>query len=150
MICVIKLLNNEPEGFSDLATQILKSVGELDNGPFNRNELKKEIEKYNVIIVRLAQKIDYEIIDCAKNLKVISTATTGLNHIDVDYAHKKNIQVLSQKVIWNFLNPFMLPLNTLGLYYYHLLEKYHKHLIQLRMVIGIVIYLKVENFTKKL
>jgi D-3-phosphoglycerate dehydrogenase len=39
--------------------------------------------------------IGKKLIDAAKNLKVISTASTGTNHIDVDYAEKKGITVLA-------------------------------------------------------
>jgi D-3-phosphoglycerate dehydrogenase len=39
--------------------------------------------------------IGQKLIDAAKNLKVISTASTGTNHIDVNYAGKKGITVLA-------------------------------------------------------
>ena len=36
--------------------------------------------------------IDKELIDAAKDLKVICTASTGTNHIDIKYARKKKHQ----------------------------------------------------------
>ena len=84
---MISILNNEPDGFSKEATDILKSIGRIDSGPFTRKELLKNIYSYDVLIVRLAHKIDREVIDVAKKLKIISSATTGLNHIDVHYAN---------------------------------------------------------------
>ena len=41
--------------------------------------------------------IDKKLLDHANNLKIICTASTGTNHIDVDYAKKKKIKVLSLK-----------------------------------------------------
>jgi D-3-phosphoglycerate dehydrogenase len=55
------------------------------------------------LIVRLAHRIDREIIDTGENLEVISTATTGLNHIDTDYAKEKKIDILSLKGETKFL-----------------------------------------------
>jgi D-3-phosphoglycerate dehydrogenase len=43
----------------------------------------------------LAHKIDREVIDAGSHLKTIVTATTGLDHIDVDYASSRGIIVLS-------------------------------------------------------
>lgn len=42
-------------------------------------------------------KINKEIIDAGEKLKCICTASTGTNHIDMKYANKKNIKVLSLK-----------------------------------------------------
>ena len=41
--------------------------------------------------------IGQDVIDLAINLKVICTASTGTNHIDTEYAKKKNITILSLK-----------------------------------------------------
>lgn len=49
-------------------------------------------------------KINKEIIDKAKKLKCICTASTGTNHIDLNYAKKKKIKVLSLKKNKKILN----------------------------------------------
>ena len=100
---MISILNIEPDGFSKEATEILSSIGRIDSGPFTRKELLKKLDFYDVLIVRLAHKIDREIIDVAKKLKVVSSATTGLNHIDVHYANKEGIEVLSLRGEIEFL-----------------------------------------------
>ena len=93
----IKILNSEAEDYSKEAESILLSLGDLKQGNLNRTSLIKIIPKYDVLIVRLGNHIDKEIIDAGVNLKTIATATTGLNHIDVTYANEKNINVISLK-----------------------------------------------------
>jgi len=98
------ILNIEPENFSIKATKILSKVGKINNGPLSRENLLNKIHLYDIIIVRLSHRIDKELIDASKKLKVICSATTGLNHIDFNYAKKKGITVLSLKGETEFLN----------------------------------------------
>ncbi len=51
------------------------------------------IEDADGILITLNEKIDKEIIDKARKLKVISTYSVGYDHIDVDYAKSKNVTV---------------------------------------------------------
>lgn len=100
----LQILNLEPKGYSSKARKILDDLGTVDNGPLDRSELKKNISKYEILIVRLGHMIDEDIINVAKKLKVIVSATTGLNHIDVEYANKRGISVLSLKNEREFLD----------------------------------------------
>jgi len=92
---VIRILNAEPKGYCEEARMLLKQVGELVEAPLDREKLIQRLPDFDVLIVRLANQVDREIIDAAKHLKVIVSATTGLDHIDVDYAKTKGITVLS-------------------------------------------------------
>lgn len=65
------------------------------NLPCSKEELIAEIGDVDVLIMRVDPKIDKEIIDAAKNLKVIGVCSVGLNHIDMDYAKSKGIQVFN-------------------------------------------------------
>lgn len=98
------ILNLEPEGYSHEAKEILSTLGQMDEGPLTREMLIKEIAQYDVVIVRLAHQINEEILKQAKKLKIIISATTGLNHIDTDFAEKQGIKVLSLKGDTDFLN----------------------------------------------
>lgn len=60
--------------------------------PINKNEMLNLIEDIDGIIIGI-DKFDSDIIDKANNLKVISKYGTGLDNIDVNYAHKKDIIV---------------------------------------------------------
>jgi D-3-phosphoglycerate dehydrogenase len=92
---MIRILNAEAHGYSDQARAILQRLGQLTEGDLSRAELLARLPGYDVLIVRLAHKIDREVIDEGKNLKAIVTATTGLDHIDVEYARQKGITLLS-------------------------------------------------------
>lgn len=70
------------------ARKMLKHAGhEIYDGPeaFNIAE---------VFLVGIGVNIDKAVIDAAPYLKYIATATTGIDHIDVEYAQSKGIQVL--------------------------------------------------------
>ena len=90
-----RILNAEPHGYSDEARMILKLLGDVHERPLKRAELVSELPDYDVLIVRLAHQIDRQMIDAGRRLKAIVTATTGLDHIDVEHARSCGIEVLS-------------------------------------------------------
>jgi len=71
--------------------------------------IKKELKDYNVelrlsketarptdadiVVIFIYSKIDKEFIDNSKNLKLIITRSAGTDHIDIEYAKKKGIEV---------------------------------------------------------
>ena len=61
--------------------------------PIPKTKLRSKIKEIDGLICFPYDKIDKEIIDCAKNLKVISTYSVGFDHIDIEYAKKKKIRV---------------------------------------------------------
>ena len=60
-----------------------------------QEELKALIPDYDVLIMRVDPAINKEILDAAQNLKVIGVCSVGLNHIDLDTAKAKGIQVIN-------------------------------------------------------
>ena len=60
-----------------------------------QEELAEMIGDYDVLIMRVDPAIDKRILDAAKNLKVIGVCSVGLNHIDMDTAKEKGIQVFN-------------------------------------------------------
>ncbi|MGI5962191.1 MAG: D-2-hydroxyacid dehydrogenase [Lawsonibacter sp.] len=60
-----------------------------------QSELAALIPEYDVLIMRVDPAINKEILDAAKNLKVIGVCSVGLNHIDLDAAKEKGIQVIN-------------------------------------------------------
>lgn len=67
----------------------------VDTGHYDREELKKVIKDFDVLIVRSATKVDREIIDAAKGgmLKLIVRAGVGIDNIDAEYARECEIEV---------------------------------------------------------
>jgi D-3-phosphoglycerate dehydrogenase len=58
-------------------------------------QLKKEIGNYDGIVVRSRTKLTAEVLENAKNLKVIGRAGVGLDNVDREKAAKLNIEVLN-------------------------------------------------------
>ena len=62
---------------------------------FEVDELIKNISSYDGLIVRSATKVTKEVIENAKNLKIIGRAGAGVDNIDLKYAKEKNIIVMN-------------------------------------------------------
>ena len=61
--------------------------------PISKIKLKAKMEKIEGLICFPYDKIDRELIESAKNLKVISTYSVGFDHIDIQQAKKKKIRI---------------------------------------------------------
>lgn len=64
----------------------LKEFGEVTDD-------KNEIPNANVVLVRSATKVNREMIDSAKNLKLVIRGGVGVDNIDVEYCKEKGIEV---------------------------------------------------------
>jgi D-3-phosphoglycerate dehydrogenase / 2-oxoglutarate reductase len=91
------ILNAEPKEYSRKAYEILSTIGNVTERECSKDELFSIIPEVDILIVRLRHKIDSHLLSKAKKLKIIVTATTGLNHIDLDLANSHGITVLSLK-----------------------------------------------------
>ncbi|MCI4446929.1 MAG: D-2-hydroxyacid dehydrogenase [Pyrobaculum sp.] len=61
----------------------------------SKEELIKIIKDYNILIFRGRLKIDKEVIDSGTNLKILARYGVGLDNVDVEYAVKKGVAVVS-------------------------------------------------------
>ena len=61
----------------------------------SEEEIIKIIPEYDGMVVRSATKVTKNIIDAAKNLKVIGRAGAGVDNIDVPKAKEKNMIVMN-------------------------------------------------------
>lgn len=100
---MIRILNAEPEGYSDDARAILRGLGQLDETALDRASLLTCLRNYDVLIVRLGHHVDAEMIDAGRRLKAIATATTGLGHVDTHHAAARDVAVLSLQGETEFL-----------------------------------------------
>ena len=75
----------------------LESLGYINSidTESSKAEVEKKISIYDGIIIRNRFPIDKAFIDKAKNLKFIGRVGAGLETIDVNYAKKKGIQLIS-------------------------------------------------------
>lgn len=100
----MKILITEPKNFSTKAIAVLRNQFEVETAKIDsKAELVKIIVDFDVIFIRLGYRIDKELIDKAKKLKYILTATTGLDHIDVNYFESVGGKVISLKGDTKFL-----------------------------------------------
>lgn len=99
----LKILNAEPDAYCAEAIAILNSLGTVTLETLTRSELLACIRAYDVLIVRLGFQIDREVFSRAERLKVIVTATTGLDHIDLAAAEEFGVTVLSLRGEIDFL-----------------------------------------------
>ena len=83
---------------SDIAKELLskKYLVDINEGSvLKKEDLIEAVQKYDGILSLLCDRFDKEVLSYAKNLKVISNFAIGLDNIDQNEAHKKNIKVFN-------------------------------------------------------
>ena len=101
---MVKIGIVEHADFSPLAINNLLSLGTVSCFNIQSESLKEFIGDKDVLLVRLNYFYGEELLSHARNLKIICSPTTGLNHIDIDYASKRNIKLVSLKGETDFLS----------------------------------------------
>ena len=91
----MKIVVTEPQHLAERAKQDLAELGGVLYGPFDDRALARELGDCDVLMVRLGRHIGGAIISAAPKLKFILTATTGLDHIDLDAARAASVRVIS-------------------------------------------------------
>jgi len=67
----------------------------VKNFTITPEDLKQEIENYDAIVIRSRTKLTADILENAKNLKVIGRAGVGLDNVDLEKAEQRNIKVFN-------------------------------------------------------
>lgn len=99
----LRIVNLEPLYFSEEAKDILKSelsYSEADWDDVMADDFKSRAD---IIIVRFKKKIDKNVLGRFPQLKIIFTATTGTDHIDIDYCEERKIKICCLKPHKDFL-----------------------------------------------
>lgn len=100
----------DPGGVEDMIARI-KSSAEIAYRPgISRNDLLHEIENYDVLVVRSRTTVDRGLIDRARDLKLVITATHGLDHIDIEYLRAKGIDYKNLSEQTNAVAEFVMAL----------------------------------------
>ena len=76
----------------------LKSHGGFEviyKGGHNREELLAQIAEADGLIIRSATKVNKEVIEAAKNLKLVIRAGVGVDNIDIPEASRRGIIVMN-------------------------------------------------------
>ncbi|MFX1394349.1 MAG: hydroxyacid dehydrogenase, partial [Promethearchaeota archaeon] len=67
----------------------------VKNFSISHEDLIKEIDKYDAIVIRSRTKLTEDVLENAKNLKVIGRAGVGLDNVDLTKAENLGIKVLN-------------------------------------------------------
>ena len=97
------ILIAESQDYSRTAYQILCKLGRVTEKNLTQEELPAYLSTCEILIVRLGLKITKEVINAAPNLQYIASATTGTDHIDVQAAARKGIEIVCLKGETDFL-----------------------------------------------
>ncbi|RJX31642.1 MAG: hydroxyacid dehydrogenase [Desulfarculus sp.] len=100
---MVRILNVEPRDFTEPARRVLLGLGELVEEELDREQMLRRLPGFQVLIVRLGHQIDAQVLDSAPGLRCILSATTGLDHIDLEQARQRGLTVLSLQGEWKFL-----------------------------------------------
>lgn len=90
-----KILNTIGEAYSPEARPILEALGDVDYKIPTQKELPGIIGEYDIVLVGLGLMFDRAVLEQAAKLKVLATATTGLDHIDVAYLNERGVKLVS-------------------------------------------------------
>lgn len=97
------ILVAESAGFSPDALASLRQHATVVAADLDRAQLISAVADADVLWVRLRSRIDDEVFAAAPRLRVVVSNTTGLNHIDLDAAARRGIEVLSLRGDTQFL-----------------------------------------------
>jgi D-3-phosphoglycerate dehydrogenase len=98
------VLNAEPSGYSNKAIEKWKLKGfEYIASGWKEIAENNRFEAVQILIVRLAKKIDKPVLDKFPDLTHLVTATTGLDHIDITAINERGIKLVSLRGQDDFL-----------------------------------------------
>jgi D-3-phosphoglycerate dehydrogenase len=86
------------EGITDRGLKILTEEGwtvDVQPKPLAADELIKILPQYDAMLVRSGSKITADVLDAAKNLKVIGRPGVGVDNVDLKAATRRGIMVMN-------------------------------------------------------
>jgi D-3-phosphoglycerate dehydrogenase len=126
------ILIAESSSFSAEALRVLEDCGNVVLADLDRSSLLSSVPDADILWVRLRNRIDREVFQAARRLRVIATPTTGLNHIDGIEAERRGMHIISLRGETEFLqNIFATAEHTMALILGSLrhLPAAHQHVI---------------------
>ncbi|MDE1824971.1 MAG: hydroxyacid dehydrogenase [Candidatus Micrarchaeota archaeon] len=91
----MKILVTEPEYLGADALSMLRGAGVVLARKMDRRELERRILDADALMVRIDTTVDKKLLKKAKKLRIVGSVTTSLDHIDIKYAGKMGIKVVS-------------------------------------------------------
>jgi D-3-phosphoglycerate dehydrogenase len=91
----MKIVVTEPLYMAEEVKQSLTTLGTVVYGPFDDAALSAELADCQVLMVRLGRYLGEPLMQMTPNLRYIVTATTGVDHVDLDAAKERGVRVVS-------------------------------------------------------
>jgi len=101
-----KVFCNDDLSLKKNALAELELIADVSYFSAKQDELIENIHHYDAYYASAHVQANSEVLDNAKNLKVIATPSTGTDHLDVHYANEKNIDVIHIANEIDLLNGF--------------------------------------------
>lgn len=98
------ILNTLGKEYPEEARKILSRMGKVEYRTLGQKAFERMIGDYDIAVTALGLRFDAAVLEKARKLKAIVTATTGLDHIDLEHTKGKGIVVLSLRGETKFLN----------------------------------------------
>jgi D-3-phosphoglycerate dehydrogenase len=99
-----RILCPEPQNYSRRGLEAAGRLARVDAAPLSQAEFAARAPFYDALMVRLQTRITGDVIVSCPNLRAIITPTTGLDHIDLDAARDRHVQVFCLKGETEFLS----------------------------------------------
>lgn len=99
----VRLLCAEPQNYSLRGLAIAAGLAQLDAQKLSQEEFENRAPSYDALLVRLQLRVTGRLMAACPRLRAIISPTTGLDHIDLESARNRDIQVFSLRGETDFL-----------------------------------------------
>src|SRR5262245_20334539 len=103
MTQTLRILCPEPQNYSARGLAAAAELGQLDAAILSQSEFEARAFLYDAFMVRLQARISTGVISACPRLRAIITPSTGLDHVDLDAAHERDIKIFSLRGETEFL-----------------------------------------------
>jgi len=100
----MRILLAERSSFSQKGIAALNEIAPLDARDLTQEGLAATVPGYDILVVRLGLRVDRPVLEAGDGLIIVGTPTTGLDHIDLEAARSREVNVLSLKGERQFLD----------------------------------------------
>jgi len=98
-----RILIAESEDFSDRAQALLTDIASIDRRVLQQEEIRRAMEEYHAIWIRLRLQVREADIPERPRCRFVVTATTGVDHLDIEALGRAGVRVLSLRGEKEFL-----------------------------------------------
>ncbi|MCL3779143.1 hypothetical protein EMN47_01970 [Prolixibacteraceae bacterium JC049] len=92
----MKVYNAEPYGYSSKAKKDWQDAGyEYVEGSWSEVEEEETFKEVEILIVRLKKRVDKNILSKFPKLRMVISATTGVDHVDLNALEENNVKLIS-------------------------------------------------------